>query len=256
MKREGCLPPAAMQELEALEAEHHCAKSESGIEAMMAAVMDLGRWPLLRRVRHGSAQEDEYRLARRVRDEMQSGGLSKENFALLEEMRWMHQREQEAKHLNTQQRRRATRRARQRMVAIARVGRIKSLLGKLRQSKMRCTCYDFDCWAPLWEMDAALALDLRARGFHFCDCVLAPWSSGRGPLSEVDPRGPLKFVNAHSLAAEHDEEYEDEASCGFSDVSRVPTSQRPSRRTAWHKFQLIPSIYAPPKHRWLRPPWR
>ena len=77
MKTAACLPPAVVEELEALEAEHRRSQEISKaehrdckIEEMMASVMDLGRWPLVRRIRCGPAQQAEHRLARKVRSEI------------------------------------------------------------------------------------------------------------------------------------------------------------------------------------------
>ena len=140
--------------------------------------------------------------------------MTKANDALLDEMRWIHQRKQEAKRFDVQLRL-ATRRARARRVAIARTARTRSLFAKLGESARRCTCYDFDCWEPLWQMDAVLAMDLRARGFHFYDCVLAPYNPARGilwnikkPFREVEPRGTLILANPNGMAEEYDEKHE------------------------------------------------
>ena len=61
-------------------------------------------------------------------------------------------------------------------------------------------------------MDAVLAMDLRARGFHFYDCVLAPYNSARGilwnikkPFREVEPRGTLILANPNGMVEEYDE---------------------------------------------------
>jgi hypothetical protein len=167
--------------LEALEAEHRASKRaqiiEHKTEHVISAVTKLERWPLLRR---GSKYKSENRLAQRVRSEIRSGRLSKADLALLEEMRWVYQREQEAQQIDAQQRRLIGRRKEKRRMAHARATRLRSLLRDLGASARRCTCRDFDCWAPLWKIDAALASDLRAQGFHFYDCVIAPFDRVRG----------------------------------------------------------------------------
>ena len=64
-------------------------------------------------------------------------------------------------------------------------------------------------------MDAVLAMDLRARGFHFYDCVLAPYNPARGilwniknPFYKVEPRGTLILANPNGMAEEYDEKHE------------------------------------------------
>jgi hypothetical protein len=181
MKAAASLTPAVIEELDASEAAHRHSKEtlevqrrDSQVEDMITQVMALSRWPLRRRPPRSSKQEAEHQLAGRVRTAMRSGPLSKANSALLDEMRWVHRREQEAKQLDTHQRRLPTRRQLARCQALKRASRMRMLLQKLGQSTKRCTCHDFDCWAPLWKIDAALASDLRAGGFHFYDCALAP----------------------------------------------------------------------------------
>lgn len=170
----------------------------------MTTVTKLGRWPCLR---CGPKHKNERRLAQRVRSEIRSGRLSKADLALLEEMRWVHQREQEAEHLDAQQRRLISIREEKRRMAHARAARLRSLLRDLGASARRCTCHDFDCWAPLWKIDAALALDLRAEGFHFYDCALAPYDRVRGDRWDIkrpgeDPaqRCTLELANETVLA--------------------------------------------------------
>ena len=145
MKAAACLPPAVVTELEELEAERRDGKTEE----IMAEVLELGRWPLLRRLPRNSKQEVEHKLARRVRTAMRSGPLSKANSALLDEFRWEHHRRQDAKQLDTHQHRLTGRRRQARRQALARASRMRILLRMLGQSRRRCTCRDFDCWAPL-----------------------------------------------------------------------------------------------------------
>ena len=141
--------------------------------------------------------------ARRVRAALRIGPLSKANAALLDEMHWVHRREQEANQMDRRKRRLLTRRQQAHCAALARAARLRSLLRQLGHSTKRCTCHDFDCWAPLWKIDASLALDLRARGFHFYDCALAPYDCQRGrvwdikrPMHHPQPRPPLLLSNA------------------------------------------------------------
>ena len=135
----------------------------------------------------------------------------------------MRHREQEAKQLDTQKHRLFSRRQQARRNALARATRIRTLLRKLGQSTKRCTCHDFDCWAPLWKIDAALALELCASGFHFYDCVLAPYDCQRGRVWDIKrprdhpfPRPPLILSSAAVLGASSAEQEvetdEDEAS--------------------------------------------
>ena len=214
MKAAACLPPAAVEELEALEASHHGSEDAQRVEQSMLAVTKLGRWPL---ARTGSQHQDERRLAWRVRSKMAPGRLSKADEALLEEMRWMHRRGCEAERLS-QQRRLVRKREQARVVALARARRIRSLLAKLQASMQHCTCHDFDCWVPLWKMIAALAMELRGLGCHFYDCALAPHSAeGRRRLWRFDARPRLQlagaaveattaFARAHDRAEEGEEE--------------------------------------------------
>ena len=186
MKTAACLPPAVVKELDALEAAHRHSQEnleaeqrDSQMENMIAQVQDLGRWPLLRRAPRSSKHQAEHQLARRVRAALRIGPLSKANAALLDEMHWVHRREQEANQMDRRKRRLLTRRQQAHCAALARAARLRSLLRQLGHSTKRCTCHDFDCWAPLWKIDASLALDLRARGFHFYDCALAPYDCQR-----------------------------------------------------------------------------
>jgi hypothetical protein len=172
MKAEGLLPPVVVEKLEALKIESR----DSEMEPAMAEVEELGRWPLLQHTPQSPTRHAEHRLARKVRSKIRSGRLSKAQSAQLDEMHWMHRREQEVKQSETQKRRSIRRREQARRKAVARAVRLRMLLRKLGPSKQRCTCHDFDCWAPLWKINAALAFDLRARGFHFYDCVLAQHS--------------------------------------------------------------------------------
>ena len=172
MKAEGLLPPVVVEKLEALKIESR----DSEMEPAMAEVEELGRWPLLQHTPQSPTRHAEHRLARKVRSKIRSGRLSKAQSAQLDEMHWMHRREQGVKQSEAQKRRSIRRREQARRKAVARAVRLRMLLRKLGPSKQRCTCHDFDCWAPLWKINAALAFDLRARGFHFYDCVLAQHS--------------------------------------------------------------------------------
>ncbi len=172
MKTADVLPPVVLEELEALKIESR----DSEMEPAMAEVEELGRWPLLQHTPQSPTRHAEHRLARNVRSKIRSGRLSKAQSAQLDEMHWMHRREQGVKQSEAQKRRSIRRREQARRKAVARAVRLRMLLRKLGPSKQRCTCHDFDCWAPLWKINAALAFDLRARGFHFYDCVLAQHS--------------------------------------------------------------------------------
>ena len=73
MKAEGCLPPAAVEELAALEAEHSriqekskAEREESKVEAVMAELREFGRWPLQHAPSEDPKREAERLLAQRV----------------------------------------------------------------------------------------------------------------------------------------------------------------------------------------------
>lgn len=62
--------------------------------------------------------------------------------------------------------------ARRRDVAEARKTRLRTLLGNLRSSKLRCDCKDFAYWYGLWRCNPELAIRLRLVGRHFEHCRL------------------------------------------------------------------------------------
>ena len=117
MKASTCLPLAVAEELDALQRAHRrkqeafkVERGASKMEEMITAVLDLGRWPLLRRPPRHSKHEAEHHLARLVRSAIRSGPLSKADSALLDEMHWVYRRQQEAKQLDKHQRLLLTRR--------------------------------------------------------------------------------------------------------------------------------------------------
>ena len=248
MSAAACLPPAAIEELEALEAKHRCnqealkcVRRAQESDEMMTRVTDLGRWPLLRRPLRSPKHEAEHQLARRVRSAIRVGALSKANQALLDEMHWMHRREQEAERLDTHQRRLLTRRKQARREALARVFRMRLLLGKLGRSKQRCTCHDFDCWAPMWKIDAALALKLRAGGFHFYDCVLAPYDCHRGRVWDIrrpqdHPLPTQTLISGASSAEQEGHADEDEESDQDSETSSGEATDEEEGSEQEHDF--------------------